>query len=167
MARVSRRVFLAGAAVVAACGAVGAELWRRTLPGPAGEQWRSAWAVLVPAVLGSQVVEAASSREVVQTCLARIDQFVGSLPKRKQSELRTLVYLGDLPVARQLLLGMPVGWSALTPEAASALLDRWSKGADLRLRLAAKSLRSIVRVSWYSQPATWPAIGYPGPPQIG
>lgn len=166
MEKVSRRVLLAGAAVVAACGAVGAELWRRTLPGPAGEQWRSAWAVIVPAVLGPQVVDAAS-QNLVQVCLARIDQFVGSLPKRKQSELRTLVYLGDLPVARRVLLGMPAGWSALSPEAASALLDGWSKGTDLRLRLAAKSLRSIVRLSWYSQAATWPAIAYPGPPDIG
>jgi hypothetical protein len=166
MARISRRFFLAGAAVVAACGAVGVELWRRTQPGPAGEQWRAAWAVLVPAVLGQAVFEAAPG-EVELTCLARIDQLVGSLPKRKQSELRTLVYLGDLPVARRLLLGMPAGWSALSSEAASDLLDRWSKGADLRLRLAAKSLRSIVRLSWYSQAATWPAVGYPGPPEIG
>jgi hypothetical protein len=166
MGRISRRFLLAGGALIAACSLVGAELWRRTLPGPAGEQWRSAWAVLVPAVLGRTVFEAAKN-DAELTCLARIDQFVGSLPKRKQAELRTLVYLGDLPLARGLLLGMPAGWSELTPEAAGDLLERWSKGDDLRLRLAAKSLRSIVRLAWYSQPATWPAIAYPGPPDIG
>ena len=61
---------------------------------------------------------------------------------------------------------MPVGWADLTPQQTGDLLDQWSRGADQRLQLAARSLRSIVRMAWYSQSTQWQAIGYPGPPNL-
>lgn len=163
---------MAGGALAIAGGGVAADMWRRSRPSNADQRWREAWAVLIPGVLGASVIDSttqnpAAANAAVQTCVQRIDALVSGIPKRAEAELRQLLLIGDIPGLRRVALGMPAAWSDLTPAQMDAVLDGWSANSDPRLREAALSLRALVRMAWYSQPATWAAIGYPGPPELG
>jgi len=167
MAGVSRRVAMAGGLLAAGSIMIGLEVRRRLGAAPSAARWTQAWSVLIPAILGPALTPRAASASVVATVLGRIDETVASLPLYKQAEMRTLLLVGDLPIVRRIALGMPAAWPDMTPAMAAELLAEWSGGTDARLAVAARSLKALVRMAWYADAETWPAIGFPGPPDLG
>jgi hypothetical protein len=162
---------MAGGALAITGGVVAVDIWRRARPENADQRWRDAWAVLIPGVLGASVIadtaqNPTAAKTALQTCLARVDALVSGIPERARAELKQLLLIGELPGLRKVALGMPAAWSDLSPAQMDAVLDGWTANNDARLREAAISLRALVRMAWYSQPATWAAIGYPGPPDL-
>jgi hypothetical protein len=60
-----------------------------------------------------------------------------------------------------------IGWNfarftRLGPEAATDYCARWQSGGDIQRGLFG-ALKQIVCMSYWREPATWPAIGYEGP----
>ena len=55
--------------------------------------------------------------------------------------------------------------SASRPEQVSAFLQDWRLHRLGLLRTAYHALHDLVLGAWYAQPASWEAIGYPGPLQ--
>jgi len=49
----------------------------------------------------------------------------------------------------------------------SATLDRLRDSHIGLLRAAYDALHQLVMAAWYGNPRAWPAIGYPGPPELG
>jgi hypothetical protein len=61
------------------------------------------------------------------------------------------------------LTGIPHGWPEARDAEVSAWLQDWRTHRLGLLRTAYQALHDLVLGSWYSDPANWAAIGYPGP----
>jgi hypothetical protein len=123
---------------------------------------------LVPAVLAGAlpqepVARVAASRDAVEA----FDRAVSGLSPDVQKEIAQLFSLLSLPPARVLLTGMTSAWADASPEEVAAFLDRWRSSRLELLRAAYQALTQLLLAAWYGNPASWPAIGYPGPPSLG
>jgi hypothetical protein len=54
-------------------------------------------------------------------------------------------------------------WAQATADEVAAFLQDWRTHRLGLLRTAYGALHDLVLGSWYSDPANWAAIGYPGP----
>ena len=102
----------------------------------------------------------------VKAMLVRLDDAIASLPTHVQSELSQLVALLATGAGRVAIAGLPPSWGeASVPQCQQALQRmRWS---DVTLRRQAyQALHDLVGSAYFSDPATWNALGYPGPLKI-
>ena len=99
--------------------------------------------------------------------LAGIDIAVAGLPQASRAELGQLVALLSLPPVRLGLAGVHGSWHEASPQAVRRFLDRCRDSRFLTLRAAYDALHALAFAAWYGNPASWPAIGYPGPPEFG
>ena len=165
----SRRSFLKAGALAALVLAAGGGIYRHTHP-PApkgfvidGEAGAALHAV-VPAILAGVLPAEANARaQAIQVTTERVNQTILGLPLAAQQELQDLFGLLALGPARRLLTGIPHGWRAATDTEVSNWLQDWRTHRLALLRTAYQALHDLVLGSWYSDPANWAAIGYPGP----
>jgi hypothetical protein len=165
-----RRTFikagLLGALVLAAGGAV----YRRLAPASAhrfalDDSARAILRAIVPAILGPQLAsEPAARRAAVAQAVERVGGAIAGLPLATQKEVADLFGLLALAPTRRLLAGLP-SWDQVTPEQAAAFLQDWRTHRLALLQTAYHALHDLVLGAWYADPATWQAIGYPGPPK--
>lgn len=95
--------------------------------------------------------------------LDRIDGLVANLPAHAQSELSDLLALLSSAPGRSAFAGLSVPW----PDASAADIQQ----ALEAMRMSSVSLRQqgyqalhdIVGAAYFSDPATWGLLGYPGP----
>ncbi|UTY60344.1 hypothetical protein [Massilia sp. erpn] len=165
----SRRAFfkvgLAGAAVLAAGGA--AYRWHSApaaSPGfrlsPAGQAMLTA---LVPALAGPMLpAEPLARAAAVAATVERVRHAILGLPLATQREVQDLFGLLTLAPTRRLLAGVPP-WPQARPDQVAAFLDSWRKHRLGLLQSGYHALHDLVLAGWYADPATWGAIGYPGP----
>lgn len=114
------------------------------------------------AAIASVVLPQAPREAVVDAAQEAIAQ----LAPAAQGELKDLFALMALRPARGALTGVWSAWSAATPEALSAFVERWRTSRLALLQSAYHALHDIVLGAWYAQDHTWQALGYPGPPQL-
>jgi hypothetical protein len=165
----SRRTFLKlgglAALAVAAGGGIyklkhgGAPTARFVLDGEA----RSALHALVPALLGSALPTDTTRTAAIGACTERVHGAILGLPLSAQKEIQDLFGLLALGPARRFLAGVPGNWADATPEQLSAFLQDWRTHRFEMLQTAYHALHDLVIGSWYADPSTWAAIGYPGP----
>lgn len=98
--------------------------------------------------------------------LARIDRLVAALPPHAQSELSQLLALLGSAGGRRALAGLGEDWgTAPVAQRQDALQAMRVSGVALRQQ-AYQALHEIVGSAYFSEPATWPLLGYPGPVRI-
>jgi hypothetical protein len=170
----TRRQFLqaglAGGALLA-----GAGWWalRRGHIPATGLQWldESAAAIvaaLIPAVLeGALPADAAARPKAVREVLEAFDRAIAGLSPEVQAEIAQLFAMLSIPPLRIALAGVTPPWTQATPAQASAFLARWRESRFALLRAACQALCQLILAAWYGNPASWAAIGYPGPPSLG
>ncbi|GGY86460.1 hypothetical protein ACFFTM_16460 [Pseudoduganella plicata] len=159
----TRRAFLrfgmGGAIALAAGGAFYRGLQqgapRRFNLDAAGHEFLTA---IVPVLLGPALPASADVAPVV----GRVRAAIAGLPLAAQAELQDLFGLLALAPARRLLTGLPA-WRDASPARLHAFLQDWRLHRFLQLRAAYQALHDLVIGSWYADPASWAAIGYPGP----
>lgn len=159
----TRRTFLklgvGGAMVLAAGGALYRGLQqgapRRFSLDTAGREFLTA---IVPVLLGPVVTAPGDVTATVQ----RVQAAIAGLPLAAQAELQDLFGLLALAPARRLLTGLPA-WRDATPAQLQTFLQDWRLHRFAKLRSAYQALHDLVIGSWYADPASWQAIGYPGP----
>jgi hypothetical protein len=95
-----------------------------------------------------------------------IDLMVRNLPAPTQAELRDLLDLVGWAPARLLLAGFWSDWHEVPPADVDAALNGWRSSRFALLRSAYGGLHELCTAAWYGDPAAWPRIGYPGPPEI-
>lgn len=95
-----------------------------------------------------------------------IDGIVRTLPPATQAEIRDLLDLLGLAPARLLLAGFWSDWPDVPSAEASQALDDWRTSRFALLRSAYGGLHELIMAAWYGDPAAWPRIGYPGPPEV-
>lgn len=95
--------------------------------------------------------------------LARIDRLVAGLPPHAQSELSQMLALLGSAGGRRALAGLGEQWhTAPVARRQEALQAMRVSGVALRQQ-AYQALHEIVGSAYFSEPATWRALGYPGP----
>jgi len=114
--------------------------------------------VIVPVLVGP----AARSPADIAATVSRVQAAIAGLPLAAQAELQDLFGLLALAPARRLLTGLPA-WRDATPAQVQTFLQDWRLHRFLKLRSAYQALHDLVLGSWYADPASWGAIGYPGP----
>ncbi|PQO97338.1 hypothetical protein C5614_14390 [Massilia phosphatilytica] len=165
----TRRTFLKAGLLAAAVLAAGGGWYRHTHPAPPrgfvldGEA-RAALDAIVAAIVSGALPEAPVDRaHTIAATTARVHQTVLGLPLAAQQEVQDLFGLLALGPARRLLTGIPDGWSAAKEADVAAFLQDWRWHRLALLRTAYAALHDLVLGAWYSEPAHWDAIGYPGP----
>ena len=132
------------------------------------ERAASAVAALVPVVLdGSLPGEAAARKRAVEEVVDAFDRAVSGLSAAVQKEVDELFTLLRFAPARLMFTGL---WSPLeesTPEEIAAFLTRWRHSRFDIQRAGYQAMTQLLQAAWYGNSASWPAIGYPGAPQIG
>lgn len=166
-----RRTFLRlslGSALVLGTLGAGLAWWR-----PGLEQGRftaAARRVLVrlcEAVLDGNLPEALMAREAaLQAQMVRLEAFAAGLPAATRGELGQLLGLLALPPGRRWLAGVAPDWAeASVVQVQEGLQDMRLSSLAVR-RQAYHALRDMINGTYFSDPAQWPALGYPGPADL-
>lgn len=161
-----RRTFLrlsvTGAALLAA-GALLVRATRRT-PAEARADAQRVIAAVIPALLaGVLPLDAKAAEAAHAQALARTMAAIDGLPPATRAELDQLFGLLASHPGRWLA---GLDWAAASPAQAEAFLQRW-RTSSLNLFVAGyQALHDLVLGSWYADPSSWDAIGYPGPTRL-
>ena len=122
---------------------------------------------IAPAILAGILPAGTADRN---TAIKRVATDVGLVvanftpPVRK--EVHELFALLDVGIARRLLTGVSRDWPDADADEVAAFLERWRRSSFATLQSGYHALHDLVLGAWYANPATWPRIGYPGPPNI-
>jgi hypothetical protein len=125
---------------------------------------REVFAAVGRAVLqGTLPAAAPEDQRALAGLLDRVDALVSALPPHTQSELSQLLALLGTAPGRMGVAGVRADWStASIPDVQQALQSMRTSGLSLRQQ-AYHALHDIVTGAYFSDPATWPQLGYPGP----
>jgi hypothetical protein len=96
----------------------------------------------------------------------RIDALLGLMPPEGQKEVRQLIGLFENALVGLLLDGQWKTFTDSTPEQQDARIRAWQTSRYRLRRTGYKALKKLVCAAYYGAAATWPAIGYPGPPAL-
>ncbi len=165
----NRRSFLKVGALGALALATGGGLYRYLHPASQARfvldgEAKAAIDAMVPAMLAGALPNEAHARAAaVGATTERVHQAILGLPLGAQKEVQDLFGLLALGPARRLLTGVPGGWGKATPAEVGAFLQDWRFHRLAMLQTAYHALHDLIIGSWYADPSTWNAIGYPGP----
>jgi hypothetical protein len=99
----------------------------------------------------------------LQSHLERVERTVTGMPPAMQAEVDQLLTLLLSPPGRHLLLGLSADWpDASAAELQQALQVLRTSRVSLRQQVF-HALRDLSNAAYFSEPATWPLLGYPGP----
>ena len=126
-------------------------------------------AALMPVLLaGALPTDPQLRGEALRETLVAIDGAVAGLAPRAQDELNDLF---GAPRARTGALvaraRRPRRGADASRDEVERFLDRLRDSRIGLLRAAYDALHQLVMAAWYGNPRAWPAIGYPGPPDLG
>ena len=172
---VTRRQFIkAGIVGGAALAAAGLFYSRSLKEAPAGAvpqgltlSERTIIGALVPAILAGALPEAGEARgKAVARTVDGVGVAIAGLSAPAQKELAELFTLLGFAPARVLLAGLWPRWEEASTADIAAFLQGWRTSRLGLLRSAYAALHDLILGAWYGTPEAWPAIGYPGPPEI-
>lgn len=166
----NRRTFLKLGALGALTLAAGGGLYRYLQPAAPPRRFvldgeaKAVIDAIVPAMLaGALPADPASRASAISATTNRVHQAILGLPLGAQKEVQDLFGLLALAPARRFLAGVPGSWSGASPAQVSQFLQDWRFHRLGMLQTAYHALHDLVIGSWYADPASWAAIGYPGP----
>ena len=162
------KVGIAGAALLAA-----ARYLDRPLAAPAGayrvldDNAAKIVRALIPVVLaGSLPNEEAARAHATAEVLAAFDRAVSGLAPAIQEELAQLFSFLNFAPSRLAFTGLWTPLDEAPPADIKAFLTRWRHSRFDLQRQSYEALTQLVQASWYDNPSSWKAIGYPGPPAV-
>jgi hypothetical protein len=125
---------------------------------------RSMFAAVAQAVLASTLPADPDARaKALEGHLARVQATIAGMPPSMQAELDELVTIVGSAPGRLALAGLRSDWSGASVADVSAALQGM-RGSSLAVRQQAfHALRDITNASYFADPSTWQAVGYPGP----
>lgn len=113
---------------------------------------------LIPDVAGKPTVDQLRVAFVADRILAKTDATA-------RDELQQLLGLFENALPNLLFGGRATPFTMLDAQAQDLVLAEWRDSTLTLRRTGFQALRGLVMASYYSQPETWAATGYPGPPQ--
>lgn len=106
-----------------------------------------------------------ASRQISRT-LSGVETAIDSLSLASQAEIGQLFDLLAFPLTRMLAAGLWSPWEEATPASLNAFLESWRHSRFDLLKSGYAALHDLILGTWYAQPESWAAIGYPGPPLL-
>ena len=89
---------------------------------------------------------------------------VAGLTPAVQAEVAQLLALLQFMPTRLAFTGIAAPLHEADPRDIAAFLERWRASRFDLLRASYQALTQLIQAAWYDNPASWAAIGYPGPP---
>ena len=173
LAAMQRRTLLglsvAGAAVLGAVGGGVAWLYAPALQDgrllPVG---RTVLAAVARAVLdGNLPTDPKRYAAAIEAHLTRMQSTIETLSPASQSEFGNLLALLAMPPGRLALASLATPWpEASLSDVQDALQSMRTSRLVLR-RQGYHALRDLTHAAYFSDPSTWPRLGYPGPRALG
>ena len=122
---------------------------------------------LVPVVLAGAIPAQGAERDAaVRDVVEAFDRAVSGLAPAVRAEIDELLGLLRFAPSRYLLTGIGTPLEEADEERIAQFLSRWRTSRFDLLRAGYQALTQLIQASWYGNAASWPAIGYPGPPAI-
>jgi hypothetical protein len=169
----NRRRFLqvgvVGSAVLAAAGAwvVWRDVRNSDTRDPASNRIAIIIGAIAPVLLaGALPADPAQRVAAIDRTVKSVDAVIGNFPASVQQEVADLFRLLDIGIARRVLAGVGSHWTTVNPVEVAAFLERWRTSRIGLLQAGYFALHDLVLGAWYADPASWDAIGYPGPPNV-
>jgi hypothetical protein len=106
-------------------------------------------------------------RAAVRDVVEAFDRAVSGLAPAVQAEISQLFSLLGLAAGRFIIAGVRSSWPEATGEEVAAFLARWRTSRFALPRAGYQALTQLIIAAWYGNPASWPGIGYDGPPPLG
>ncbi|EJL85058.1 hypothetical protein PMI15_01954 [Polaromonas sp. CF318] len=157
----------ASAAVLLVAGGTAALLQPGLAGGALSASGREVFSAVGRAVLDKTLPADEGARQIaLNGLLSRVDVLVQSLPPHAQAELSQLLALLASAAGRRALAGLNRPWQE------ASVADIQQSLQDMRLsRLALRqqayaALHDITAGAYFSDPASWALLGYPGPMKI-
>jgi hypothetical protein len=167
MSGLSRRGFLQIGLAGAAFLAVTHLLERPAAAADASKAGDSVVRALVPVVLAGALPAAADARSAaVDETVQAFGRAVSGLAPAIRDEIDQLLGTLRLRPARYLLTGLWDPLESASPAEIAGFLSQWRESRFDLLRSGYQALTQLIQASWYDNPRSWPAIGYPGPPVL-
>jgi len=94
------------------------------------------------------------------------DAAIAGLSPHAQAELGQLIALLALPPVRYGIARVSDAWPVASPAQVRRFLDNCRASRFTLMRAAYDALHALTFAAWYGNASSWPAIGYPGPPQV-
>lgn len=115
-------------------------------------------------VLDKTLPEQAAAKDLALTALlGRMDVLISVLPPHAQAELSQLLSILASGAGRRALAGLSTPWTiASAADVQAALQDMRLSSLAVRQQAYA-ALHDITAGAYFSEPATWSVLGYPGP----
>lgn len=115
---------------------------------------------------GSLPIDGQAQQRALDGFLDRVDALIRALPPHAQDELSQLLATLASAPGRYLVAGVSTDWAdASTADLAQGLQGMRISGLALKQQAYA-ALHDITAAAYFSDAATWPVLGYPGPLQI-
>ena len=122
---------------------------------------------LVPVVLAGAIPAQGAGRDAaVHDVVEAFDRAVLGLASSVRAEIDELLGLLRFAPSRYLLTGIGAPLQDAGEARIAQFLSRWRESRFDLLRAGYQALTQLIQASWYGNAASWPAIGYPGPPRI-
>jgi len=171
---VTRRQFLkTGLVGSMALAAVGAWYWhRRHGVGRSGRaavldaDGRAIVAAVAPLLLAGALPEGAARNSAIVATVDGVERAIGGLGAAAQEEVGNLFALLGFAPTRVLVAGVLHPWAKASGEEIASFLTAWRFSRFQLLQSGYAALHDLVLGAWYGNPDSWPAIDYPGPPEV-
>ena len=108
-------------------------------------------------------VQAAAKDVALTALLARIDGLIAALPLHTQTELSQLLSILVSGLGRRALAGLDTPWATATATDIQAALQGMRLSSLAVRQQAYAAVHEITASAYFSEPGTWPMLGYPGP----
>ena len=128
---------------------------------PAG---RSVFRAVGIGVLDKTLPELVAAKDLALAALiGRIDVLIGALPPHAQAELSQLLSILASGAGRWALAGLAAPWADASAGDIQAALQGMRLSGLAARQQAYAALHDITASAYFSEPATWQMLGYPGP----
>lgn len=125
---------------------------------------RELFAALIPQVLSKSFPGDLSDSAAMRRLLLTLDDLIYTLQYQNRDQMRMMFDALSLAPIRVLAGASWTGWKDMSPEQINDFLVDWRDSSIQLKRMGYVSLTKLINISWYSQPESFAATGYPGPP---
>ncbi len=158
---------VAATAVLLIAGGTAALIQPGLTQGLLSSSGRNVFSAVSSAVLDKTLpAEPTARRVAIDGLLTRIDLLVSALPSHAQEELSQLLAVLASTAGRRALAGLGAPWADASVADVQAALQGMRLSSLALRQQAYAALHDITAGAYFSEPASWALLGYPGPTKI-